>query len=439
MAVTKLWKISTNLNRTIAYAENHEKTFSDLKNALNYAQNTDKTEKSFYITGINCNVNDAYEQMIQTKKCYNKLNGILGYHGYQSFKEGEVTPEEAHNIGIELANEMWGDKYEVIVTTHLNTKCLHNHFVVNSVSFIDGKKFNSCRSSTAQLRNLNDLICKEHGISFLDEKPSPKSKFDFSYYLLGNDYHKSKYSIRVKNDIDYAIKKSNSYIEFLNTLEGLDYVVTARYNKLSIRNKNYKRNIRIERRFGDEYSIENIKSRIKEEKEDYSKVTDDGECYYFSYHKKTKAKSHSIVALYRYYCFLLKIYPKKYKNYNFTKNMYEDLSKLDNYSKVVQMFDKNNIDSDEQYIKFVEMISKLYDQSYKNKIQLRKQVNHTKNPKEQERIISKINELNDSIEKYKEYMQNFHFISENELELVNKVEEYEKNKMDMDKILGKQI
>ena len=119
--------------------------------------------------------------------------------------------------------------------------------------------------------------------------------------------------------------------------------------------------------------------------------------------------------------------------------MYEDLSKLDNYSKVVQMFDKNNIDSDEQYIKFVEMISKLYDQSYKNKIQLRKQVNHTKNPKEQERIISKINELNDSIEKYKEYMQNFHFISENELELVNKVEEYEKNKMDMDKILGKQI
>lgn len=439
MAVTKLWKISTNLNRTIAYAENHEKTFTNLKSALDYAQNTDKTEKSFYITGINCNVNDAYEQMIQTKKCYNKLNGILGYHGYQSFKEGEVTPEEAHNIGIELANEMWGDKYEVIVTTHLNTKCLHNHFVVNSVSFVDGKKFNSCRASTAQLRNLNDLICKEHGLSFLEEKPSPKTKFDFSYYLSEYDHHKSKYSMQVKKDIDYAIRKADSYIEFLNTLEDLNYVVIERYNKLSIRNKNYKRNIRIERRFGDEYSIENIKSRIIEEREDYSKVNDDGERYYYNYHKTSMAKSHSLIALYRYYCFLLKIYPKKYRNYNFTKNMYEDLSKLDTYSKVVQMFDENNINSDEKYIKFVETINNLYNQSYQNKIQLRKQANHTMNPKEQERIIDKINELNLSINKYKEYIQNFSFISNNELELVNKVSEYEKNKMDMDKVLGKQI
>ncbi len=128
MAVTKLWKITTNLNRTINYAEDHEKTFSGLKNALNYAENNDKTEQSFYITGINCDVDSAYEQMIQTKKCYNKQNGILGYHGYQSFREGEVTPQEAHRIGLELANEMWGDKYEVIVTTHLNTKWTYVKF-----------------------------------------------------------------------------------------------------------------------------------------------------------------------------------------------------------------------------------------------------------------------------------------------------------------------
>lgn len=439
MAVTRLWKISTNLNRTIAYAEDHEKTFKNLKNTLDYAQNRDKTEQSFYITGINCNVDDAYEQMIQTKKCYNKLNGILGYHGYQSFKEGEVTPEEAHNIGIELANEMWGDRYEVIITTHLNTKCLHNHFVINSVSFVDGKKFNSCRSSTAQFRKLNDLICQEHGLSFLEEKPSPKSKFDFSYYLSAGDYHKSKYSVQMKNDIDKAIRKASSYSEFLKVLEESDYIITDRYNKLSIRNKNYKRNIRIERRFGDEYSIENIKSRIKEEKEDFSKVSEEGERYYFKYHKKTKAKPHSVVALYRYYCFLLKIYPQKYKNYNFTKSMYEDLSKLDNYSKIVQMFDENKIDSDEQYTKFVKMIISLYDQSYKNKQQLRKQAHHTKNSKEQERISNKISMLNDSINKYKEYIKNFSFISNNELELVNKVDEYEKNKMDMDKIFGRRM
>ena len=438
MAVTKLWKITTNLNRTINYAEDHEKTFSGLKNALNYAENNDKTEQSFYITGINCDVDSAYEQMIQTKKCYNKQNGILGYHGYQSFREGEVTPQEAHRIGLELANEMWGDKYEVIVTTHLNTKCLHNHFVVNSVSFVDGKKFNSDRAATAQLRYLNDSICKEHGISFLDEKPSPKSKFDFSYYL-NSSYKNNRYYLNTKNDIDYAIKKAKTYNEFIKILEELNYSVTNRYGKLSVKNNNYKRNIRIERRYGDEYTIENIKSRIIEEKENYSKIIDDGNSYYSNFHKKSKSKSHSIVALYRYYCFLLKIYPKKFRNYNFTKNMYEDLSRLDNYSQIVKMFDDNKIYTDEDYTKFVNSISGLYDKLYKTKTQLRKQFKQTKNPKEQERIISKIQELNDSLDTCKKYFENFNFISKNESNLKEKVNEYEKNKMDMDKILGKQI
>ena len=94
------------------------------------------------ISGINCNVSNAYEEMKQVKKAFQKESGIVAFHGYQSFKEGEVTPDIAHKIGVELATEMWGDKYQVIVTTHLNTKHIHNHFVVNSVSFIDGKKFN---------------------------------------------------------------------------------------------------------------------------------------------------------------------------------------------------------------------------------------------------------------------------------------------------------
>ena len=145
------------------------------------------------------------------------------------------------------------------------------------------------------------------------------------------------------------------------------------------------------------------------------------------------------MALYRYYCFLLKIYPKKFKNYNFTKNMYEDLSRLDNYSQIVKMFDDNKIYTDEDYTKFVNSISGLYDKLYKTKTQLRKQFKQTKNPKEQERIISKIQELNDSLDTCKKYFENFNFISKNESNLKEKVNEYEKNKMDMDKILGKQI
>ena len=86
------------------------------------------------------------EDMINTKKRFNKTDGILAYHAYQSFKENEVTPELAHEIGIKLAEEMWGDKFEVVVSTHLNTNHIHNHFVINSVSFIDGKKYYDSKS-----------------------------------------------------------------------------------------------------------------------------------------------------------------------------------------------------------------------------------------------------------------------------------------------------
>ena len=75
-----------------------------------------------------------------TKRRFGKLGGSVAYHGYQSFAEGEVTPE-AHRIGLATAKRMWGKDYEVVVTTHLNTENIHNHFVVNSVSFRTGRKF----------------------------------------------------------------------------------------------------------------------------------------------------------------------------------------------------------------------------------------------------------------------------------------------------------
>ena len=139
MATTKLWKVTTNLS-----------------NLVDYAKNSDKTEQELYISGINCSPDFIYEEMKTTKERFNKTNGILAFHGYQSFVAGEVTPEVAHEIGLKLANEMWGDKYEVLVSTHLNTNHIHNHFVINSVSFIDGKKYNSCKKNTAELRRIND-------------------------------------------------------------------------------------------------------------------------------------------------------------------------------------------------------------------------------------------------------------------------------------------
>lgn len=143
MATTRIWKIVKRLDHVVDYAKDKNKTeniefkndksnyqmiVNDLRDVINYAMNFDKTEKQFYITGINCEGKSAYEEMKNVKDFYNKNDGILGFHAYQSFKE-KVSPELAHKIGVELANEIWGDRFQVIVTTHLNTEHIHNHFV----------------------------------------------------------------------------------------------------------------------------------------------------------------------------------------------------------------------------------------------------------------------------------------------------------------------
>lgn len=138
MATTSLWKVENRIDKVINYTTNMDKTknqdyakdvYKSLHNTIEYAKAEFKTEKQYYVTGINCNSETALQEMILTKKHFGKTKGILAFHGFQSFAEGEVTAEQAHEIGIKLAEELWGDKYEVLVSTHLNTKHYHNHFV----------------------------------------------------------------------------------------------------------------------------------------------------------------------------------------------------------------------------------------------------------------------------------------------------------------------
>ena len=265
IAVVKIWKVVTHLDQVVDYAEDHNKTnlsnFKDLNDLMDYAMNGDKTEESLYISGINCDPNNATKEMIMIKDKYLKKDGILAWHAYQSFKEGEVTPDEAHKIGLELANEMWGDRFQVVVTTHLNTKHYHNPFVLNSVSFLDGKKYNADKNSYAEFRRLNDLICMEHGKSYLSEKKTKSGINYINYQNRGIKY--TNYYKKAKEDLDLAIAKASNYESFKNILINLGYDITVRAGKLSIRGKDYKRNIRIERYFGEDYSIDKINKQIK--------------------------------------------------------------------------------------------------------------------------------------------------------------------------------
>lgn len=358
MATTSLWKVENRLDNVVNYASDKSKTknknyqnknVKSIYELLDYTTNPDKTEKQFFITGINCEFENAVKQMTQTKKKfkkdkYSKKNKIVAFHGYQSFDEGEVTPEIAHEIGVKLAEEMWGDRFEVVVSTHLNTNHIHNHFVLNSVSFKDGKKYYSNFENTALLRKTSDDICDEYGLKVLDEKTC-KSGINFENFyrkgLLNSDYYKF-----AKEDIDYAINHSWTYKEFLNKLRDMGYEIYFRAEKISIRRYPHKRNIRIERAFGEQYSIDNIKNKICSRYPDREEVikpkTYTGKLYLKGSLKKF-SKPKGFRALYLYYCYLLKVYPKKNIEYKLTPAMRAEVKKMEEYSKENRLLCKYNI------------------------------------------------------------------------------------------------
>ena len=126
----------------IAYAGNEEKTRrKEKKGAEEIASETEPVMQQ-YVSGINCTPATARNEMMAVKKRYGKEEGIMAFHGYQSFAPGECTPAMAHEIGVRLAQELWGERFQVLVATHLDkAHHLHNHFVVNSVSYADGKRY----------------------------------------------------------------------------------------------------------------------------------------------------------------------------------------------------------------------------------------------------------------------------------------------------------
>ena len=440
MATTSLWKVDKRLDHVIDYATDEEKTknegdnFDSIEKLLTYAINPAKTEKLFYTTGINCKVDNAVKEMQFIKKLYGKEKGILAFHGYQSFKEGEVTPEIAHEIGVRLAEEMWGDRFQVVVSTHLNTDNIHNHFVINSVSFKDGYKYYSNLSNTALVRKTSDEICEEYGLSVLEEKTC-KSGINFENYYK-KSMKESEYYKFAKEDIDYAIEHSWTYQEFIKKLKDMGYEVYFRANKISIRRYPYKRNIRIERAFGEEYSIENIKnkicSRYPTREEVIKPKTYDKRLFYKGSTKKLR-KPKGIIALYYYYCYLLKVYPKKNLNYKLSPEMRAEVKKMDKYSEQIRFICKykletiNNIDNlkekkQEELQKTLNTRNRLY---YKRK--------DLSDVKEKERVTNDIINVTSLINNIRKEIKLCDEIFTKSLEIREQVKELKENNVEKQK------
>ena len=265
MATVSLWKVDNRLDHVINYAANIEKTSlkdkEDLKDVLDYATRSSKTEKKLFVNALNCTPASAYEQMQETKKEYGKKNGILAFHGYQSFVPGEVTPEVAHEIGMKFAEQMWGDSFEVVVATHLDTGCCHNHFVLNSVSFVDGKKYNSCKANNRRMRELSDNLCREYGLSVI-ENPGP-SKHISRYEYMEEKAGKVTKNVIFRKDIDECILLSENENDFFREMKKRGYTFDFSHKYVTLTHPLFPKARRL-RNLGKEYEPDRLAERIEE-------------------------------------------------------------------------------------------------------------------------------------------------------------------------------
>ena len=266
MATTKIWAVKSRVDHVLEYAENEEKTrnshwsdvdYQTMRDVMDYAMNDAKTEKQCYVSGWNVDPYAAREEMQITKHEFGKENGILAFHGYQSFKPGEVTPEIAHEIGVKLSKELWPD-YQVVIATHLDKEHIHSHFVVNSVS-MDGYKFNATKDSYRQMRAASDRLCKEYGLSVITEHKAYYPKHYAEWAAEQNGQPTWRNSIRT--DMDAAVKASMTFQQFINAMKQKGYVLERRGSFLRIKAPGMQRFVRL-RSLGAGYSENDIQRRI---------------------------------------------------------------------------------------------------------------------------------------------------------------------------------
>jgi hypothetical protein len=230
MAVTSIWPVKGRVDTVINYARNPEKTreasyeelsaFHAIGDVVEYAANDMKTEQRSYVTCLNCQEDSAVAQFMDTKQLWGKQDGRVCYHGYQSFKADEVTAEQAHAIGVKLAGELWGDRFEVVVATHCNTGHYHTHFVINSVSFMDGKKFYNSPADYARMREVSDRLCREYALSVV-EHPHNKGK-SYAEWQAERDGRPTNRGM-IRQDIDAAILASTTRQGFFKELRAMGY------------------------------------------------------------------------------------------------------------------------------------------------------------------------------------------------------------------------
>ena len=366
MAVTSIWPIKGRIDKVINYARNPEKTTEGglekqaalhaVDDVIEYAADDMKTEKRCFVTCINCKEDDAARQFKETKEFWSRVSGKdktggrVCFHGYQSFAAGEVTAEQAHAIGVELAKRLWGNEFEVVVATHCNTGHYHNHLVINSVSQLDGHKFDNRRTDYLAMKNISDQLCLEHGLSVIED-PVSRGK-NYAEYLAEKNGKPTNRSL-IRDDIDRGIKACLTIPEFFDYMKSLGYEFKLRgeggtlLKRPAIKPPGAQHFFRFYK-LGEGYDLPEIEERVADNYRRRLPFPDTEKEAVREYRKmhEPRPKAQGIHALYIRYCFELHIlnkYPTSVKRVS--AFLREDLAKLDRLDEQTRFLAVNGIET----------------------------------------------------------------------------------------------
>lgn len=396
---------SQGLSDVIAYAVNEEKTRRNEKGEI---AEESETVMEQYVSGVNCTPTTARTEMMAVKKRYGKDEGIMAFHGYQSFAPGECTPAMAHEIGVKLAEELWGNRFQVLVATHLDkAHHLHNHFVVNSVSFTDGLRYHRTNQDYRDMRNVSDRLCREYNLSVIENSKPGRTQHYGEW--RANQEGRQTYRGMVQADVDEAIRKARTERQFFHYLKEKGYTIKIGKD-ITVRPEGKDRGLKLARNFGEEYTLESIRRRILIQNREIVKLDVPSKKNVMPVLRlhgtlNTRRKIGGLRELYLHYCYLLGILPKN-RPQTSTRQMHfllrEDLSKLNQITKETRLLCRYHIDTAEQLFSWKETCKNRLEQLERERKSLRYRVRSVKEEETRTEMKAEITGLTEQMGKLRE-------------------------------------
>lgn len=257
---------------TVTYIRESKQSISAMKGVIDYCCQDkkvyDEISNQKLVSGINCDGENAFKEFMATKKSYGKTDGMNFYQYVQSFSpEENITPQKAHEVALEFAERAWTG-YEVLVATHCDAQHIHSHFVINSVSFENGKKLRQNPNTLNSLRALSDEICRHHNLSTLE--PYNKDGMKISTKEYRTAVKGQSWKFKLMNDIDKAMNISGSKEDFINAMSIMGYSVTwtddRKYITYQCPNKMKCRDIKLH---NDKYLKGSMENEFRYRQEEY--------------------------------------------------------------------------------------------------------------------------------------------------------------------------